>query len=266
MILALLTSLALAQDAPQDAPVEADAAEDAAVAMDTSVDAPSKPKKEKKTKKNRPAMEVGIRGRYVSVPQGIMDAFFFSADDEGWPLPDEDRPKLHGWAIGFEYVVKNKTERGHGVFWFEYIDSLMQEGYWDDKEDPPDHLDGDYIAPTDNFGFIAFGGDYNAEIPFVKLSQTKGAFGLGMIVGGGLGLGITLGDLDRWVTAPDGTPAYILYERGEEPNAESKFPPVVPLVDFNLGLKFNFGNRAALRLEGGLHSGFYYGGALSVLF
>jgi hypothetical protein len=38
------------------------------------------------------------------------------------------------------------------------------------------------------------------------------------------------------------------------------------MVDVNAGLKFNFGDRAVLRLEGGLHTLIYYGATLGIKF
>jgi hypothetical protein len=40
----------------------------------------------------------------------------------------------------------------------------------------------------------------------------------------------------------------------------------VPIIDINIGFRFNISDRAAIRLEGGLHDMFYGGGAVSVVF
>ena len=41
---------------------------------------------------------------------------------------------------------------------------------------------------------------------------------------------------------------------------------MLPLVDINAGLRFNFGDRVVLRAEGGLHTFVYYGATLGIMF
>ena len=63
-----------------------------------------------------------------------------------------------------------------------------------------------------------------------------------------------------------GNPAYKLYLEGEPPEGDKRIPPVYPMVDINTGLRFNFGDRAVLRIEGGLHTLVYWGGTLGIMF
>lgn len=209
-------------------------------------------------------LDVGFRFRRLSVPKGLLDIWFTDSDLPGWPLPGQDRPLPTGWVWGLEFGFS--SERSHGIVWFEWIDSSMDEGYWDDVEAPPNLVDGDYLRPTRNFGLMAFGADYAFEVPFVKLGQTDGVFGLGLIVGGGLGLGLMVGELEQWVPSETDVPAYVLYEQGEPPNGEKNIPRVFPMVDVNLALRMNFADRFTLRLEGGLHTALYYGAAATVRF
>jgi hypothetical protein len=215
-------------------------------------------------KERKMQMEVGFRLRRLSVPQGLLDIWYHDADTEGWPLPGEDRPHINGWAYGIEWGFKDNHT--NGFLWVDWIDNSMVPGYWDDREEPADTEDGDYIVPAGNLGILAFGGDYGYEIDMVRLNQTKGIFGMSFLVGGGLGLGLLVGPLDEWSQGEDGTPAYVLYENGEPAQTEKKVPRVYPMVDVNLGLRFNFGDRIQLRLEGGIHTLLYYGGAVSVRF
>lgn len=207
------------------------------------------------------SLQVGFRGRMVSVPKSILDIWFFDAKDAGWPL-SEGRPKINGWSLGLEFVYKK--DQSAGIFYFDYVHSNMKAGYWDDREDPADHADGDWLDPQ-NLGLVAFGADYSYDIPLVKTSQTKGIFGMSFAVGGGLGLGVMIGQLDRWAPGTDGTPAYIRKDNGPA-DGTKKIPRVLPIVDVNAGLAFNFGDRATLRIEGGLHTLLYYGLSLGVIF
>ncbi|TNE91982.1 MAG: hypothetical protein EP330_03235 [Deltaproteobacteria bacterium] len=209
-------------------------------------------------------MEIGFRSRYVFVPDSILDIWYFNEDDPGWALPGQKRPDMRGYALGLEYVVKGDS--ANGIFYFEYINSLMKEGYWDDVEEPADHGDGDYLVPTDGLGLLTFGADYAYELHFVTTAQTNGQFGLSFLVGGGLGVAAMLGHLDRWGPA-GGVPAYVRHEADpDNPDEEKRIPKVYPMVDINAGLRFNFGDRVVLRVEGGLHDLLYMGGSLGLMF
>ena len=208
-------------------------------------------------------MEVNFRGRYVFVPRSIFNIWYYDEDDEGWPSGQQS-PTIHGYALGLEYVIKGDS--ANGIFYVEWIKSLVTEGYWDDREEPPDHTDGDYLVPTPNLGLVAFGADYAYEVYFVRSDDTNGAFAMSFLVGGGLGLGVMIGYFDRW--GPEGgVPGYERYGNGEPADGKKEgIPKVVPMVDVNAGLRFIFGDRIVLRLEGGLHSLIYGGATLGIMF
>lgn len=276
MTASLLLSIALAEDpAMTDAIAEAsaergpDAAAMPAAPVDTAPqDAPAEGATDGPARVERKErdfdMEISFRGRSMSVPDSLLDIWYFDSDDAGWPVPGEDRPKIGAYAVGLEWAyIKNSS----GVLvYFDYVGSTMKPGYWDDREEPGDHLDGDYLAPSRNLGLVSLGANYQYEAPFVKTSQTNGKFGLGLTLGGGLGAAFMVGQLERWKPGDDGTPAYV--RQATEPADENKqgIPRVLPMVDVNAGLKFNFGDRAVLRLEGGLHTMIYYGGSLGIKF
>jgi hypothetical protein len=210
-------------------------------------------------------MEVGLRIRSVSVPSNIMDIWYFDDDDPDWAWID-GRPKIGGTAMGLEYNLIGGSS--NGIFWTEFIDSRMKAGYWDDIEDDQsvDHLDGDFVSPTRGTGMVAFGADYAYEAKLVSTGDTDGRFGLGLLVGGGLGMGVLTGRLDRWTADDEGNPSYKRYLDGLPPDSDQSLPRVYPMVDVNAGLRFNFGDRVSWRLEGGLHTLLYYGSSLGVRF
>ncbi len=204
-------------------------------------------------------MEVGFRGRMVSVPKSIMDIWYFDEEDNGHP-----RPRIGGYALGLEFVVKNE-QGANGLFYFEYMASTMGEGYWDDREEPPNHLDGDYIVPSPGLGMVALGANYGYEVFFLRTADTDGNFGLSFLVGGGLGIGFLVGELERW--GPRGAvPGYARHDQGEESDGLLSVPRVLPIVDLNAGLRFNFADRVVLRVEGGLHTMLYYGASVGLMF
>ncbi|MBN2799635.1 MAG: hypothetical protein JXX28_10855 [Deltaproteobacteria bacterium] len=210
------------------------------------------------------AMEMNFRLRKMSVPDTLMDIPFYSSEETAL---NYERPKIQGYAMGLEFVTKKDS--ANGIFYFEFADSLMKEGYWDDREGESDanHQDGEWIIPSKNLGLLTFGANYAYEAFFVRTEQTHGNFGLSFVVGGGLGVGFLVGDVYYIAQGDDFTPAYQRAAQGDEPDGlKPGVIPVVPMVDMNAGLRFNFGDRAVLRLEGGMHTMLYYGATMGIMF
>jgi hypothetical protein len=208
-------------------------------------------------------MEFNFRGRWVTVPKSILDVWYYDIGDENWAYIDR-RPRIKGYALGVEFVVKGDS--ANGIFYAEFMDSEMETGYWDDVEEPPDHLDGDFLAPSAGLGLIAFGADYAYEAHLISPRDTQGRFGLSYLIGGGLGMGIMTGRLDRWGPDEDGNPSYKRYLDGDDPDENKDLPRVYPIVDVNTGIRINLGNRLVWRIEGGLHTLLYYGMSAGVTF
>lgn len=213
-------------------------------------------------------MELGFRGRYMWIPDAFIDIWFNDEDVDGY-AHSEPRPQVHAYAAGIEFVLKNKApEEGNGgsngIFYVQYIASLMPEGYWDDADE--DRLDGDYIVPTNNLGMLALGADYAYEVHMVKTMNTNGNFGMSMLFGGGVFFGYVFGDLPYW--RPEGTElSFERYDDGAD-SAGSKLPGfrVLPMIDLNLGFRFNFGDRFVMRMETGFQGMFYMGGSMGLMF
>jgi len=225
-------------------------------------------------KKRDYLMEVGFRGRYLTVPREILNGGVEAHDNDEYPR----RPELNAYSLGLEFVVKNKS--ANGIFYVEYLNSLMEPGYWDDRDrDAGENGDGSWIEPV-NFGLVTIGADYAYEIHATNWFS--------VLFGAGLGAGIVLGDIKERQAGEDpsdpegnnnnadpscGPMPMAAYERHDlgckaDSNlvADGTVPPVVPMVDINIGVRFNISDRASIRLEGGLHDLFYGGGAVSVVF
>lgn len=208
-------------------------------------------------------MAAGVRVRSVSIPRSILSSRFSQATDDGWPLPDEDRPNVKGLAYGVEFALD--WDVANLFLYAERMDVSWPGGYWDELDE--DFTDGSYLVPTAGLAFNGIGADYAAEVAFVKTGQTNGWFGLSLLLGAGLGISFISGDIDYWEGTPDSSlTAYEKYAIGEAPTAQARIPRVLPLVDINAGLRFNVHDRVALRFEGGLHNLFYWGSAVSVMF
>lgn len=240
----------------------------ARLADDDSVETQAAPGKRaaRQPGERRVHFEVNLRGRRMTMPRGILDVWFTPTDDLPKSVSDRlgdlaERPFVNGWAYGVELAFRDR--QASGIVYFDWVESRMEGGYFDDPDEEYD--DGDLILPAPNLGIAMFGVNYAYDIPFVKTEKTKGIFGLGLTVGAGLGLGILVGQVERWEEA-DREPSYEKYLRGDPPNSEDSLPGFYPVVDFNIGLKMNFADRFHVRFEGGLHTMLYYGMAAGMSF
>ena len=223
--------------------------------------------------------EISFRGRMLTVPDGLLDIWYYNEKEEGWAIPGKSRPDPRGYMLGLEYVYKSK-KGANGIFYFDYGASTMAEGYWDDREGStsPDHSDGSYVVPSPGFSVFMAGADFGYEAHIVRTEKTNGAFGLSLMPGGGLGVLFVSGNLEEWTPCPTngyvtpgdcgnvGDPAYVVHANGRPSSSTVQIPKVLPVVDINLALRFNFGNRVVLRVEGGLHNLLYYGATLGLMF
>ncbi len=202
-------------------------------------------------------METNVRGRYLILPKSILDIWYEDHADGG-TIPE--RPNVAAYSLGVEFVIKDK--QANGIFYLEYLQPLIDDGYWDDREEPPDDADGSWLR-ANKFGIVGLGANYAYEI--------KANNWFSFLVGGGLGMGVVLGEIQEWRPADEETmcnfpePAYTRYDDCDA-DKTVEVPPVIPFLDVNFGPKFNFGDRASLRIEGGLHDLPYFGGAFGAVF
>lgn len=211
-------------------------------------------------------METNFRFRYMSVPNSVMDIWFFDSDEEG--ANPFDRPKIRMYSFGVEYVLKPKPM--NWIFYYEFIGSGIREGYWDDAEEPADHDDGDWIKPS-GFGIHAIGANYAHEI---DVSNPDRAVWVSMLFSAGLGAGIVSGNLQTWHPGGNETitnqclrdaPAY---ERKDScpDDGSVRLPGLLPILDLTMSTRVNFSERASARLDVGLHNLFYVGTAFGTVF
>lgn len=207
---------------------------------------------------------VGMRLRHGWVPRGIIDNWFFDIDDVG-ALPYE-RPTVRTTMIGLEYTLA--LEEGGGpafVFWGERLPIHIDDGYWDDREDPPDHLDGTWIATSTGFGAWTLGANYLQEMP---LSPTTAPVWSSFIVSFGLGAAFRNGELTFWHSGehPElDDPACQVARPAPERVADCPsdgglpLPSVLPILDLTLGTRVHLTEHANVRLEAGIHNVLYVG-------
>jgi len=202
-------------------------------------------------RKRAALMEVNLRARYLMIPDVVLDIWSYNGDDvhETTGAIHPDRPKVRAASAGVEFVIRKDT--ANGVFYFEYMPSLVEDGYWDDRESDGDNFsDGDYVTMRD-LALINIGANYAYEIRPVPFWS--------MYFGAGLGLAIKRGEIihyDR--VSPTGEPI--------PPSEVLDTPPVLPILDINAGMRLHFADRANLRIEAGFHNMFYVGTAAGVVF
>ena len=211
-------------------------------------------------------MEINLRGRYLSVPNSILDIWFYDNDDEG--ALDFKRPSIRAHAVGIEYVLKLRPV--NWIMYYEYVGTMLDEGYWDDVEEPANHHDGDWVRP-DGLGIHVVGASYGHEVAVTDEGQDVW---LSMLFGGGLGFGVVTGELQDW--HPGSTlegddicdPSGHAYERYKSCPADGtkRLPSVLPMVDITWSTRINFSDRATLRFDAGLHDVISLGVAMGAVF
>ncbi len=195
--------------------------------------------------------EVNLRIRYAFIPDSVFDLYFYNGDtDNGNHLA---RPSVSAFATGIEYVIRN--EEANGIFYFEYMPNMTGHGYWDDKEDPPNYDDGDYIALS-GLATYNIGANYGFE---VRLQPW-----FSLMFGGGLGIAIITGEVQKWDGGINGNGTYVRpwesYEANkDDPDGIHEIPSALPLVDIFAAMRFSIAENASIRIEGGLHN-LIYGG------
>jgi len=207
---------------------------------------------------DRVPMSAGLRSRSLTVPDGILNTWYFTADEGAL----QERPHLGARVYGVEFSLEPAPTVY--TFYLEYLGVRAEDGYWDDRDSPPVHDDGDWLA-NDGLGAVVLGANFGHEVTLS--SQDKTAW-LGLLVGGGLGAGLSVGRAEQWKAGPAVTtdPARCgaletAIDRKDhcDPDENPGLWPVVPMVDISVALRLHVADRAYLRLEGGLHDTLYGG-------
>lgn len=212
---------------------------------------------------------VNVRYRNMFVPRNIIDIWYF---DESEPGARSELPRTNIGADVFGLELALEPAPASFLFYAEYWKVRMEGSYWDDREDPPNHNDGDWLTP-EKLGIVALGADFGHEMPLS--SETK-PFWLGLRLGGGLGLAIPTGRIDQWHIGRDFStestnacmPQGAAWERKDQcdPDEQLGLPPVAPVLDLDFALRLHLGESGLLRIDTGLHNMVYFGVAGGAVF
>ncbi|HHO53084.1 MAG TPA: hypothetical protein ENK18_19975 [Deltaproteobacteria bacterium] len=207
---------------------------------------------------------VGLRYRHGWVPRGLIDNWFFDIDDAG-ALPYQ-RPGIRVPMFGLEYTLALREDGGTAfVFWVERVGLKIDDGYWDDREEPPDHLDGTWVATDGGLGAWTIGANHLSELP---LSPTTAPVWASVVLGFGVGAAVRTGDLIFWHSGdhpelidPSCQISMPAPQRYSECPSDGTLPvpSALPILDLTLGTRVHLSEHATIRLEGGIHNVLYLG-------
>ncbi len=202
-----------------------------------------------------PDLGVGARYRYIAGPDWLADRWLHDGTEFD-EMPE--RPPIRGHGFGLDVTFHQpKMDIILSAGW---VGSTIEEGYFDDREEPPDYFDGDWIR-TNGFGITDIAGAFAHRFVILDSDDVDVDF----LAGGGIGLMFFVGEIENWDTgvAPNGEliPAWerLEVDPDAEPDETWDIPRVLPVISVVLGPQITVVDRVTLRLEGGLHTLPYLG-------
>jgi hypothetical protein len=211
-----------------------------------------------------PEYGVGVRARSVWVPKAILELFV---------------DRAAGGAQNFGFGVDLTRRRGTTELQlgFEYEHINVGQGVWINS--------GDNVATGDEADFV-LGPDasghqlswFTVEFTFINHAEINKTFAVRY--GGGLGLGIVIGELDHYniicsnASNANPEPGCVaprfggqgMYSEGTETQVAYSLPPVFPVVNAILGLQIRPTERMTINIEGGIRTLPFLGVSASTFF
>lgn len=208
---------------------------------------------------------VGLRLRSVWVPKAVLELFIQRAEG----------------AQNFGYGVDLTRRRGTSELQlgFEYERVNVGEGVWINKNDNVATGDeADYVLSPKHSGHqLAW---FTVEFTFINHAEINKTFSVRY--GGGLGVGVVLGELDHYNIVCNGatnsTPepgcvptrfggtADYSSDPGGETQVAYNLPPVFPVVNAILGLQIKPTDKLTINIEGGIRTLPFFGVSSSYFF
>lgn len=195
---------------------------------------------------------IGLRGRSVWVPKGVLELFLTRAAGGA-----------HNYGAGLELTRRRgTTELQLG---FEYERVTVGEGVWINKGDDVSRGDeADYVLSPEHSGKHL--GWFTIEFTFLNHAEVTKV--LSVRYGGGIGLGILTGALEHnnvfcnGATNSQPEPGCVPprfngdaeYAEGTETQVAYELPPVFPVVNAILGLQIKPTDKLTINIEGGIRT------------
>jgi len=195
---------------------------------------------------------VGLRGRSVWVPKAILELFV-----------DRAAGGAQNYGFGVDFTRRRGTSELQLGFEFEHIN--VGQGVWINK--------GDNVAAGDEADYVlspASSGNqlgwFTVEFTFLNHAEINRV--LSVRYGGGIGVGILIGELDHYnivcmgatnsAPEPGCVPPRFngngAYSEGAATVVRYDLPPVFPVVNAILGLQIKPTEKMTINIEGGIRT------------
>ncbi len=199
---------------------------------------------------------VNARGHALVIPGFILN-LFWKEHENHWANGKTN----FAWGGEFTWRRKGEYEIGLSVDW---ADLRTSDGWWQDKDDPPSGAD--WTTQEIQLLSVQFFSRW-----FWNVSEWFSPF-----VGVGLGPGIIFGEVTKYNPSP-GSACRAELDAGQFPPpcsadgnvdlasdfdngiVEKSVPPVVPVVGFGGGARFNIAKHGMIKIELGFQDYFYAG-------
>jgi hypothetical protein len=207
---------------------------------------------------------VGIRARSVWVPKAILELFV-------------DRSAGGAQNFGFGVDLTRRRGTTELQLGFEYERINVGQGVWINRGDTVPTDEADFVLGPDASGHQLSW--FTVEFTFLNHAEINKTFAVRY--GGGLGLGIVLGELDHYniicgagstneAPEPGCVPPRFggqgTYSEGSEVQVAYNLPPVFPVVNAIVGLQIRPTENVTINVEGGIRTLPFFGVSGSVFF
>jgi len=196
---------------------------------------------------------VGLRLRSVWVPKAILELFLVRAEG--------------AQNIGYGVDLTRRRGTSELQLGFEYERINVGEGVWINKNDNvATGSEADYVLSPKHSGHQL--GWFTVEFTFINHTEINKT--LSVRYGGGLGVGVILGELDHYnivcngatnsnpepgcVPTRFGGTADYSPDPGGETQVAYNLPPVFPVVNAILGLQIKPSDKLTINIEGGIRT------------
>lgn len=224
----LLMTIATAREARAQAALDDDDNTDAAPAS-TIEAAPQ----------HGPRIGVGLRLRNVRMPRSFLEVFV-------------DRAPGGSSEVGFGLEVVRRNRNFEFAFGLEYEKIFIEEGIWVERDKPPPGDEVDYVE-FDDFAWIT------ADVTFLHHTSFGPYFALRY--GGGLGIGLLMGDVRRtdYMCTSSDLDSCGPYVGAANDRTPYDLPPVFPVVTALFGGQITPVPNIAINIEAGIRTLPFFG-------
>ncbi len=208
---------------------------------------------------------VGVRFRSVWVPRAALEVFV-----------ERTAGGAQNYGLGVDLTRRRGTTELQVGLEYEHVN--VGQGVWINKGDDVANGDeADYVlGPKDSGHQLSW---FTIEFTFLNHAEINKTFAVRY--GGGIGLGIVLGELDHYnIICKDATNArpepgcvpdrYAggqgAYAEGQQTLVAYSLPPVFPVVNLILGLQIKPTERMTINIEGGIRTLPFVGISTSMFF